>query len=111
MKLIFEKSSPGRRAYAQAPYQMPAISDLPQHLLRKNPPKLPEVSELQTVRHYTQLSLRNFAIDLNFYPLGSCTMKYNPRAHRLAWLPGFANRHPFTLMKYSQGFLQCIYEL
>ncbi len=78
--LIFEQSSPGRRATAQAPLEAPAPDDIPEHLLRATSAHLPEVSELQVVRHYTRLSQRNFSIDTHYYPLGSCTMKYNPRA-------------------------------
>ena len=89
-----------------------ALADLPEQQLRAAPPKLPEVSELQVVRHYTNLSAKNFSIDTQFYPLGSCTMKYNPRgAHRAASLPGFLNRHPLTPETASQGFLGCLYEL
>lgn len=109
--LIFERSSPSRRAYAQAPQHEIAVHDIPAHLLRHEKPVLPEVSELQVVRHFTNLSNKNFAIDKQFYPLGSCTMKYNPRAHRLAWLPGLANRHPYAQPKFSQGFMACLYEL
>lgn len=109
--LIFEQSVPNRRATAQAPLHDIAITDIPQSLLRKTPPLLPEVSELQVVRHFTRLSQQNFSIDTQFYPLGSCTMKYNPRAHRLAWLPDIAGRHPLALPQVSQGFLQCLYEL
>ena len=88
------------------------LSGLPGELLRTVPPVLPEVSELQVVRHYTNLSARNFSIDTQFYPLGSCTMKYNPRgAHRAASLPGFQNRHPLTPESACQGFLSCLYEL
>jgi len=73
---------------------------------------LPEVSELQVVRHYTRLSQQNFSIDTHFYPLGSCTMKYNPRAcNSLALLPGFAGRHPLGPASHGQGFLACMYEL
>jgi len=73
---------------------------------------LPEASELQVVRHYTRLSQKNFSIDTQFYPLGSCTMKYNPRAcNALALLPGFASRHPLGPVSHGQGFLQCMYEL
>ena len=76
------------------------------------PPALPEVSELQAVRHYTGLSAKNFAIDRQFYPLGSCTMKYNPRgAHRAASQTGFLNRHPLAPEAVSQGFLACLYDL
>jgi glycine dehydrogenase subunit 2 len=86
--------------------------DLPDQLLRRQPPALPEVSELQAVRHFTRLSQMNFSIDTHFYPLGSCTMKYNPRAcNHLAMLPGFLNRHPLAPVEHSQGFLQCMWEL
>ncbi len=92
---------------------MPARDDdIPVSLKRSVPPPLPEVSELQVVRHYTRLSQRNFSIDTHFYPLGSCTMKYNPRsAHSLATLPGFLARHPQAHDSLSQGFLACLYEL
>jgi glycine dehydrogenase subunit 2 len=109
--LIFEQSITGRRATAQAPLYAETVTDIPATLLRQDKPLLPECSELQVVRHFTRLSRKNFAIDTHFYPLGSCTMKYNPRAHRLAWLPGFANRHPRALPQFSQGFMHCIYEL
>lgn len=109
--LIFEVSQPHRRAHSQIPAQEVAFSDIPAHLLRKTKPILPEVSELQAVRHYTRLSQKNFSIDTHFYPLGSCTMKYNPRgAHRLASLPGFINRHPLSPAEHSQGFLSCVLE-
>ena len=89
-----------------------ALSGLPDSLLRAAPPDLPEVSELQVVRHYTRLSALNFSIDGQFYPLGSCTMKYNPRgAHRAASLAGFQDRHPLTPDRASQGFLGCLHEL
>lgn len=109
--LIFEQSVPGRQATAQSPGQTPATTSIPAALLRRVPPALPEVSELQTVRHYTRLSRKNFSIDTHFYPLGSCTMKYNPRAHRLAFLPDVANRHPLALPQFSQGFMHCLFEL
>ena len=72
--LIFEKSREGRRAFAQAPANLADV-DLPKNLLRQDRPRLPEASELQVVRHYTRLSQKNFSIDTQFYPLGSCTMK------------------------------------
>jgi len=110
--LIFELSRANRRAYAQAPLEALKTDDLPQHLLRQTKPCLPEVSELQVVRHYTGLSQRNFSIDTHFYPLGSCTMKYNPRGvHRLASLAGFLRRHPLAPEAHSQGYLSCVYEL
>ncbi len=110
--LIFEHASTGRKTKIQAPEVSEAIADIPQNLLRAELPPLPEVSELQAVRHYTSLSQKNFSIDTHFYPLGSCTMKYNPRAcNALAMLPGFLNRHPLAPEKYSQGFMACMYEL
>ena len=110
--LIFEQSQPGRAASAQLPEAAAVPSDLPEALLRDSPVGLPEVSELQAVRHYTNLSRRNFSIDTNFYPLGSCTMKYNPRAcNTLAMLPGFLSRHPAAPDALSQGYLACMWEL
>ncbi|MCY4014490.1 MAG: aminomethyl-transferring glycine dehydrogenase subunit GcvPB [Gammaproteobacteria bacterium] len=108
---IFDLGAPGRRAHAQfAPDG--DVSDLPADCLRTNGPALPAVSELQAVRHYTNLSRCNFSIDNQFYPLGSCTMKYNPRgAHRAASLPGFLDRHPLAPDALSQGYLACLYEL
>ena len=109
--LIFEKSRPGRRAFAQAPAEA-AEAGIPKAFLRDEPALLPEVSELQVVRHFTRLSQENFSIDTQFYPLGSCTMKYNPRAcNALAMLPGFMHRHPLGPASYGQGFLECMYEL
>jgi len=109
--LIFEKGASGRFAQAQAPANKPSV-DLPESLLRSKPAGLPEVSELQAVRHFTNLSRKNFSIDTQFYPLGSCTMKYNPRgAHRAASLPGFLSRHPLAPESHSQGYLSCVYEL
>lgn len=109
--LIFELSRSGRRAYAQALLTR-AVSELPERFRRKHQPLLPEVSELQAVRHYTRLSQRNFSIDTHFYPLGSCTMKYNPRAcNTLAMLPGFLDRHPLAPVEFGQGFLACLWEL
>ncbi len=85
--------------------------ELPKELLRKDLP-LPQLSEVEVVRHFTNLSLRNFGIDLGFYPLGSCTMKYNPKINEeLAYLPGFTKTHPYTSEDLSQGCLQIIYEL
>ncbi len=110
--LIQEQSRAGRRSVAQAPLQSEAAADIPASFLRKAPPALPEVSEMQTVRHYTRLSQKNFSIDTHFYPLGSCTMKYNPRGcHELASLPGFLSRHPEAPESHSQGFMACMYEL
>lgn len=109
-KLIFQHSRAGRTAAAQLP---PSVaSDVPANLRRSKRPQLPEVSELQAVRHYTRLSQKNFSIDTHFYPLGSCTMKYNPRAcNQYAMLPEFLNRHPLAPDETGQGFLACMYEL
>jgi glycine dehydrogenase subunit 2 len=110
--LIFEHSRPGARAPSHAPTVAAPVDDLPAAMLRQDPPLLPEVSELQALRHFTRLSQLNFSIDTHFYPLGSCTMKYNPRAsNRLAMLPGFLQRHPLAPVEHGQGFLQCMYEL
>jgi glycine dehydrogenase subunit 2 len=110
-KLIFETSRAGRRAFAQAPLADIAGS-IPAEYLRDEAPLLPEVSELQVVRHFTRLSQQNFSIDTQFYPLGSCTMKYNPRAcNSLALLPGFAGRHPLGPVSHGQGYLNCMFEL
>jgi glycine dehydrogenase subunit 2 len=109
--LIFEKSRQGRRAYAQAPLN-PSDTIIPEAFLRTDEPLLPEASELQVVRHYTRLSQKNFSIDTQFYPLGSCTMKYNPRAcNALALLPGFTGRHPLGPVSHGQGFLETMFEL
>ncbi len=110
--LIHEHSRPGRRATAQAPSWRADCSDLPAGMRRERPAALPQVSELDVVRHYTRLSHKNFSIDTEFYPLGSCTMKYNPRGcNSLASLPGFLARHPLAPESHSQGFMACMYEL
>jgi len=109
--VIFELSRAGRRAPSHAPGDLPA-PDFPEGILRETPPILPEVSELQVVRHFTRLSQLNFSIDTHFYPLGSCTMKYNPRiCNRLAMLPAFMDRHPLGPVEHGQGFLECMFEL
>ncbi len=109
--LIFEHSRKGRRAVAQAPSRRLEI-DIPKQYLRGEAAELPEVSEMQAVRHYTRLSQKNFSIDTHFYPLGSCTMKYNPRAcNSLAMLPGLLARHPLSPASHGQGFLACMFEL
>jgi glycine dehydrogenase subunit 2 len=110
--LIHELSRTGRRATAQAPLSTADVPALPESLRRRRRAALPEVSELQVVRHYTRLSQQNFSIDTHFYPLGSCTMKYNPRAcHALASLPGFLARHPLAPASRSQGLLACLHDL
>ncbi len=109
--LIFELGRPGRMAGAQVPGADVAV-DLPREMLRETRPLLPEVSELDAVRHYTRLSQQNFSIDTQFYPLGSCTMKYNPKGcNTLAMLPGFLERHPLAPEDVSQGYLACMHEL
>lgn len=114
-RTIFELGAEGRRAGAQqvsAPPADQALAGIPAAARRRVPAALPEVSELQVVRHYTNLSRRNFSIDTQFYPLGSCTMKYNPRgAHKAAMLPGFLARHPLAPESVSQGFMSCLYDL
>ena len=110
--LIFEQSQANRRNYSQAPLAKAEVKDIPEKFCRKKRPLLPEVSEMQAVRHYTRLSQKNFSIDTHFYPLGSCTMKYNPRAcNKLAMLPGLLGRHPHAPESTGQGFLACMYEL
>ncbi len=113
---VFKKSVPGRLgAVPEPPLQGPEAF-LPQELLRKTPPALPELSELDVVRHFTELSRLNFGVDGNFYPLGSCTMKYNPKfMERVAALPGFADLHPLMAQlkgagHYTQGALEVMYE-
>ena len=114
-KLIFEKGAPGRRTATMAAMDVPTEpleSMIPAGMLRKEPAPLPEVSEIEVVRHYTHLSQRNFGVDTGFYPLGSCTMKYNPKINEdMAGLPGFARIHPLQPESSVQGAIQLIYEL
>ena len=111
-KLIFEHSRPGRRAFAQAPLDAADTKGIPAEFMRDSALGLPEASEMDVVRHFTRLSQKNFSIDTHFYPLGSCTMKYNPRAcNTLAMLPGFLGRHPLAPDTHSQGFMACMYDL
>lgn len=112
-ELIFDKSISDRQATTITLQSESNVkTDLPEHLLRSETPCLPEVSELQVVRHYTNLSQKNFSIDTQFYPLGSCTMKYNPKAaQKFASFPGFSQRHPLAPLQASQGVLQCMHEL
>lgn len=111
--LIFDYSNPGRVVGAQLAHPVDADKHaLLEACLRQEAPKWPSCSELDVVRHYTQLSKKNFSIDTHFYPLGSCTMKYNPRGvHQAASLDGFINRHPLAHDEVSQGTLQAFYEL
>ena len=108
-RLIFEYNSTSREGYAPA---AAGEARLPAEFLRDEEPLLPSASELDVVRHYTRLSQLNFSIDTHFYPLGSCTMKYNPRVcNRLAMLPQFLARHPLGAVEHGQGFLQTMHEL
>ena len=110
--LIFDYGRPGRGARGQWPAAQSPVPFVPAGLRRAQRAALPEVSELDVVRHYTRLSQLNFSIDTHFYPLGSCTMKYNPRAcNAAALLPEFLGRHPLASARHSQGFLACMYEL
>jgi len=106
MKLIYEKSQPGRRASTLPRPDLPA-ADVPEELRRSSPPRLPEISEPELVRHFTALADRTFGVDTGFYPLGSCTMKHNPRVNeRVASLPGFRDLHPHQEEEASQGALE-----
>jgi glycine dehydrogenase subunit 2 len=110
--LIHDYGRHGRGAQVQWPAEEATAPAVPAQLRRSRPAALPEVSELDVVRHYTRLSQLNFSIDTHFYPLGSCTMKYNPRAcNAAALLPEFLGRHPLASTTHSQGFLACMFEL
>ena len=113
-KLIFEISRPGRKGY-QLPadkFETDGFAAIPADLLRKEKPELPEVSELDAVRHFTNLSTKNFGVDTGFYPLGSCTMKYNPKINEeVASMPEFAGLHPLQDPESAQGALELYYNL
>ena len=110
--LIFELSRPGRRNPSQAPKAAREPIEIPARFLRAQLAALPEASELDVVRHYTGLSQKNFSIDTHFYPLGSCTMKYNPRAcNALVQLPQYLGRHPAAPDDTGQGVLACLFEV
>lgn len=110
-QLIFECSRAGRRAYRLPELDVPEY-ELPSDLLRAEAPSLPEVSEVDVIRHFTNLSQKNYAIDLGMYPLGSCTMKYNPKINEeVARLPGLSNIHPLQPTETVQGALKLMYEL
>lgn len=114
-ELIFELGKSGRIA-TDLPLcdveEKPVSDMIPQDFLRKEEPLLPELSQLELVRHYTNLSQRNFGLDAGFYPLGSCTMKYNPKVNEAAaQMPGFALTHPLQGEELSQGALEIIYEV
>ena len=113
--LSFESSSPGRKAYSLPKCDVPEVEIetlLPPDEIRGPIERFPEMAELDVVRHFTRLSQLNFSIDTNFYPLGSCTMKYNPKINEdMARLPGFSQHHPYAPESLSQGSLQLMYEL
>lgn len=117
MDLIFEKSVNGRRGFQVSASDVPGHGQIPAKYRRQTDAQLPQVSELDVVRHYTRLSHRNFSVDTQFYPLGSCTMKYNPKfTEALAAVPGFAQLHPLLPQlpqgeKLVQGALQVLYEM
>jgi glycine dehydrogenase subunit 2 len=112
---IFTKGAAGRRAFQCPALDVPAVGReelLPERLRRAQPARLPEVSEPELVRHYVGLSKRNFDLDSGFYPLGSCTMKHNPRLHeRAAALPGHARLHPLQDPERAQGALELMWNL
>jgi glycine dehydrogenase subunit 2 len=114
-RTIFEKGAPGRRAFTCPALDVPVVDIgelLPERLRRKQPPRLPEASEPEIVRHYVGLSKRNFDLDSGFYPLGSCTMKHNPRLHeRAAALAGHARLHPLQDPERAQGALELMWNL
>jgi glycine dehydrogenase subunit 2 len=115
-ELLFDLSHPGRRTHRLPACDVPGPADasqlLPAHHLAEGPAPLPEVGEIDLVRHYVNLSTRNMSIDTNFYPLGSCTMKYNPKRHeRLASLPGLTELHPLAPDESAQGMLEILWEL
>ncbi len=112
---IYERSKPGRRAFVAPALDVPERpleQLLPQALRREQPPRLPEVAEPEIVRHFNRLSKRNFDLDTGFYPLGSCTMKHNPKLHeRIAALPGHARLHPLQDPAHAQGALELMWRL
>lgn len=114
-KLIFEISKPGRKAYRLPPLDvedMDLEEHIPEKFLSKEELNFPEVNEVDVIRHYTNLSDKNYGLDTGFYPLGSCTMKYNPKINEdMARLSGFANVHPLQREDCIQGSLQLLYEL
>ncbi|HWX74286.1 MAG TPA: aminomethyl-transferring glycine dehydrogenase subunit GcvPB, partial [Solirubrobacteraceae bacterium] len=115
VRTIFQKGAPGRRAFVCPELDVPAVEReevLPARFRRRRPPRLPEVSEPELVRHYVGLSKRNFDLDSGFYPLGSCTMKHNPRLHeRAAALAGHARLHPLQDAERAQGALELMWRL
>lgn len=111
-KLIFELSKPGRSGYSLPENEFGKAAEMPESLARKSALKLPEVSEVDVVRHYTNLSQMNFGVDTGFYPLGSCTMKYNPKINEeIAAMPGFLGLHPLQPESTVQGALEVYYNM
>jgi glycine cleavage system P protein (glycine dehydrogenase) subunit 2 len=111
MKLVYEKSRPGRRASTLPRHDLP-VPEVRDELARGRPPRLPEISEPELVRHVTALAARTFGIDTGFYPLGSCTMKHNPRVNeRVVALPGFRDLHPLQEEDGAQGALELMWRL
>lgn len=116
MELIFEKSTADRQGSSLPGFDVPKNDNIPKNLRRDKPAEMPEVSELDAVRHFSLLSRKNFGVDTHFYPLGSCTMKYNPKFHEtISALPGFASLHPLLPQlrrggALTQGALEVIYE-
>ncbi len=116
MDLIFDAGKKGRKGSTLPEFDVPETDSIPSALKRSEPPAMPELSELEAVRHFTLLSRKNMGVDSNFYPLGSCTMKYNPKFHdKICSLPGFSNLHPLLPQlrrggALTQGALAVIYE-
>src|SRR5258707_11904581 len=110
--LIFEQSAPGKRGIELPPLDVPAVdarAALGEDYARNGIEGFPEVSEIEVIRHFTRLSTWNYAIDLGMYPLGSCTMKYNPRVNEfVARLNGIATEHPYQSQELSQGCLKIL---
>src|SRR5213082_2287651 len=115
VRTIFEQSREGRRAFVAPKLDVPEVPVselLPADAIRSSPPELPEIAEPEIVRHYNNLSKKNFDLDSGFYPLGSCTMKHNPKLHeRVAALPGHARLHPLQDPEYAQGALELMWRL
>ena len=113
--LLFERSRAGRLGCALDRLDVPERTPeqvLPESLLRDDVPELPELSEVEVIRHFTRLSTWNASVDLGLYPLGSCTMKYNPKLNeKVARLPGFAQLHPLQPAALAQGVLHLVHQL